>query len=162
MPNTVTVTTPSELEILITRRVDAPRRLVWKAMQEPALLRRWLLGPPGWDMTECENDLRVGGSFRQVWKHTNGDEMAMHGEYREVTPPERIVRTKTFDLGCEPQSYGQVATLILAEQAGLTVVTITLLFQTKEARDGMLASGMEHGVQASYDRLEEVLQTNAA
>ena len=157
MSNTVTVTTPSDLEIVISRRVDAPRAMVWEAMNKPELLKQWLLGPPGWEMAVCENDLRVGGSFRHLWRQEDGAELAMHGEYREVAPLERTVRTVVFDIGCEPQSHGQVVTMELTELEGTTTVTITVVYPSKEARDGMLASGMEQGVAASYDRLEALI-----
>src|SRR5687767_4916477 len=103
MQQTLNVTTPADREIVITRVFDAPRRLVWEAMSQPELLKRWLLGPPGWSMTVCENDLRVGGTFRNVWRNTEGAEMAMHGTYREVEAPERCVRTEIFDFGCPGQ-----------------------------------------------------------
>jgi uncharacterized protein YndB with AHSA1/START domain len=151
------LTTPSDREIVITRVLDAPRRLVFEAMHKPELLRRWLLGPPGWSMVVCENDMRVGGTFRHVWRDADGKEMAMRGVYREIVPPERIVRTEIFELGCDFQTGEQIATAVLSEVDGKTLLTITLLYPSKEARDGTIASGMEHGVAASYDRLEEIL-----
>src|SRR5260370_42350691 len=111
---TLTVTPPTGREIVMTRVFDAPRSLVFEAMAQPELLKRWLLGPPGWSMVVCENDLKVGGAFRHVWRRADGTEMAMRGVYREVVPPERIVRTESFDLGCDAQSGEQLATLLLA------------------------------------------------
>jgi len=154
---TLKLTMPTDREIVMTRVVDAPRSLVFEAMTRPELLQRWLLGPPGWSMLVCESDLKVGGVFRHVWRRTDGSEMAMHGVYREVVPPERIVRTESFELGCEAQSCEQLATAVLTEQDGRTMLTITLLYPSKEARDATIASGMERGVAASYDRLAEVL-----
>jgi uncharacterized protein YndB with AHSA1/START domain len=151
------VTTPTDREIVITRVFDAPRNLVFDAMAKPELLRRWLLGPPGWSMVVCENDLRVGGAFRHVWRRTDGTEMAMRGVYREVVPPERVVRTATFEFGCEAQSGEQVETLVLAEQGSKTMLTVALLYPSKEARDATIASGMERGVAESYDKLAEML-----
>jgi uncharacterized protein YndB with AHSA1/START domain len=155
------VTTPSDREIVITRTFDAPRRLVFDAMSRAELLPRWLLGPPGWTMVVCENDLRVGGAFRHEWHGQDGKEMAMHGVYREVVPPERVVRTEAFDFGCPSQMGEQLATLVLTEQGGQTLLTLTLLYPSKEARDATIASGMERGVAASYDRLEELLASPA-
>ena len=86
MRNALKVTTPTDREIVITREFDAPRELVWDAMSRPELLRRWLLGPPGWEMTVCEEDARVGGTFRWAWSGPDGAAMAMHGVYREVVP----------------------------------------------------------------------------
>jgi uncharacterized protein YndB with AHSA1/START domain len=151
------VTTPGEREIVLTRVVDAPRHLVFDAMTRPELLRRWLLGPPGWSMVVCEVDLRVGGTFRHTWRSADGKDLSMHGVFREVLPPERIVRTESFDLGCDSQAGEQLATAVLGEQGGKTTVTITVLYPSKEARDATLASGMEHGVAAGYDRLAELL-----
>src|SRR2546427_6606549 len=99
---TFTVTTPSDREILITRVFDAPRSLVFDAMTRPELLKRWLSGPPGWSMTDCASDLKVGGAFRNVWRGPDGTEMAMRGIYRDIVPPERIVRTESFEFGCQP------------------------------------------------------------
>lgn len=154
---TLIITTPTDREIVMTREFRAPRASVFDAMVKPELLRRWLLGPPGWEMVECESDLKVGGTFRHVWRHTDGNEMAMHGVYREIVPPDRIVRTESFEFGCEAQAGEQVATLMLTEQDGRTMLTLTVLYPSKEARDGAIASGMERGVTASYDRLAELL-----
>src|SRR5262249_53990184 len=157
MQNTLKVTTPGDREIVLSRVFDAPRRLVFETMARPELLQRWLTGPPGWTMTVSENDLRVGGTFRHVWRSNDGTEMAMTGVYREVGPPERIVRTESFTFGCESQKGEQLATLVLAEHGGKTYLTVTVLYPLKEARDATIASGMEHGVAASYDHLEELL-----
>jgi uncharacterized protein YndB with AHSA1/START domain len=151
------VTTPTDREIVITRVFDAPRRLVFDAMTQPELLQRWLTGPPGWSMTVCENDLRVSGAFRHVWRGPDGKEMAMRGVYREVVPPERVVRTETFEFGCDAQSGEQLGTLVLTEQGGKTTLTLTLLYPSKEARDAAIASGMERGLAAGYDRVAELL-----
>ena len=151
------VTTPSDREILITREFNAPRAKVWEALNRPDLLRKWLLGPPGWEMTECENDLKVGGTFRHAWKGPGGVALAMHGVYREISPPERVVRTETFDTGCPTQMGEQVGTLVLREENGRTYMTLTLVYPSKEARDGAVASGMEHGMEAGYQRLDEIL-----
>lgn len=154
---TLNVTTPSDREIQITRVFDAPRALVWDAMTKPELLKRWLFGPPGWSMVACEEDTRAGGEFCWAWRGPDGAEMAMRGVYREVVPPERIVRTETFEFGCDAQTGEQVGTLVLAERGGMTMLTLTLLFPSKEARDAAVASGMEHGISAGYSRLDEIL-----
>jgi uncharacterized protein YndB with AHSA1/START domain len=151
------VTTPTDREVVLTRVFNAPRRLVFDAMARPELLQRWLLGPPGWSMVHCENDMTVGGAFRHVWHGPGGAEMGMRGVYREVVPPERVVRTERFETGCAAQAGEQVGTLVLTEQGGKTTLTLTVLYPSKEARDGALASGMERGVAASYDRLAELL-----
>jgi uncharacterized protein YndB with AHSA1/START domain len=131
--------------------------MVFEAMNRPEHLRRWLLGPPGWEMVACENDAKVGGKFRYAWRNVDGSEMAMSGVYREIVPDERIVRTERFEMGCENQAGEQLGTMVFTESNGRTTVTITVLFPTKEARDGMLATGMESGMNASYARLDAVL-----
>jgi uncharacterized protein YndB with AHSA1/START domain len=158
----LTVVTPTDREIVLTRAFDAPRDLVFDAMTRPEVLRRWLGGPPGWAMVDCESDLRVGGAFRHVWRGLDGAEMAMRGVYREVVPPGRIVRTETFEFGCDAQSGEQIGTAVLTEQGGRTTLTLTLLYPSKEARGATLASGMEHGVAAGYDRLAELLAAGPA
>ncbi len=115
---TVKVSLPTDREIVITREFDVPRRLVFEAMTKPDLLSRWLLGPPGWSMVDCESDLKVGGAFLHRWRHADGKEMAMRGVYREIVTPERIVRTETFDMGCDAQSGEQLATVVLTEEGG--------------------------------------------
>lgn len=152
------VTTPTDREIVMTRAFDAPRDLVFDAMNRPELLKQWLLGPPGWSMVVCEIDLKVGGSYRHVWRRADGTEMGMGGVYREIVPPERIVRTEAFD-GYPGES---LATLVLTEQGDKTLLTLTVLYPSKEARDATLASGMERGVAASYDRLAGLLAAKPA
>jgi uncharacterized protein YndB with AHSA1/START domain len=156
MKNLLKVTTPTDREIVMTRVFNAPRKLVWQTMSKPELLKRWLFGPPGWAMTVCDDDVRVGGAFRWVWRGPDGQEMALRGVYREVVPPERMVRTESFEFGCAPQAGEQVGTLVLTEKDGQTTLTLTVVYPSKEARDGAIASGMEHGVAAGYDRLDEL------
>jgi uncharacterized protein YndB with AHSA1/START domain len=109
----------------------------------------------------CEVDQRVGGRFRHEWKNVDGTEMAMAGVYREVVEPARVTRTETFEMGCGPQAGEQVSTLALTERGGKTTVTITIRYPSKEARDATIASGMERGVAAGYDRLDGVLKSMA-
>ena len=152
---TFKVTTPSDLEIAMTRVFNAPRRLVFDALTRTELVKQWLLGPPGWTMPLCEIDLRVGGAFRYVWRHADGREMGMGGVFREIVPQERIVHTELFD---EPWYAGEaLVTNVLVEQSGKTTLTLTSRFETRETRDAVLKSGMESGVAVSYDRLEQLL-----
>ena len=159
--NKLTVAANGERELVMRRTFDAPRHLVFDAFSKPELVRQWLLGPPGWSMPVCEIDFRVGGKYRYVWRHDrNGNEMGMGGVYREIVTPERIVNTETFD---EPWYPGEaVGTLVLTEESGKTKVTQTVLYASREARDGVLQSPMESGVAASYDRLENLLVTAGA
>jgi len=152
---TLKLTTPTDREISMTRLFDAPRRLVFDAFTMPELVKRWLLGPPGWTMPVCEIDLRVGGAYRYVWRHADGKEMGMGGIYREIVPQERLVCTELFDEAWYPGEA--LVTTILAEQGGRTTLTSTMLYVWQETRDAVLKSGMERGVAASDDRLEELL-----
>jgi uncharacterized protein YndB with AHSA1/START domain len=155
-PGDLKLTTRGDREIVMTRDFNAPRTLVFDAFTKPELLKQWLLGPPGWTMPVCEIDLRVGGAYRYVWRqNSDGREMGMGGVYREISAPERVVATEKFDEAWYPGEA--VGTLVLVEQGGITTITQTLLYQSREARDAVLKSGMEKGVGASYDRLEEVL-----
>jgi len=158
----VTITTPSDLEIRIARVFNAPRSLVFEAMSKPEFVKRWCSGPPGWSMTQCDDDLRVGGAFRCAWRNEEGVEMAMSGVYREIVPPERLVRTESFEFGCDGQAGEQLATVVLTERGEQTLLTLSLLFPTKGARDATIASGMEHGVEAGYNRLDELLGAQSA
>lgn len=157
---TLKVTTPTDREIAMTRVFDAPRRLVFDAHTKPELVKRWLLGPPGWTMPVCEIDLRVGGKYRYVWRRDgDGSEMGMGGVYREIVPPQRLVHTEAFDESWYPGEA--LVTTVLVEQGGRTTLTTTMRLESREARDAVLKSGMEKGVDASYDRLEGLLATLA-
>lgn len=149
------VNTPSDREIMMTRGFNAPRRLVYDAYTKPELLKRWLLGPPGWSLDVCEVDLKVGGAYRFVWRNADGTDMGMGGVYREIVPAERLVNTQLYD---EDWTGGEtLVTLVLDEQGGKTTLTTTTLYTSREARDAALSSGMEEGVAASYDRLADLL-----
>lgn len=149
------VTTPTDREIVMTRDFAAPRRMVFEALTTPALLKRWLLGPPGWTMVVCDVDLKVGGAYRYLWRNTQGTEMGMGGVYREIASPERLVQTESFD---DSWYAGEALdTSVLVEKGGTTTLTLTVLYESKEARDTAIKSDMEKGVAASYDRLEEQL-----
>jgi uncharacterized protein YndB with AHSA1/START domain len=155
------VTTPSEREIMMTRAFAAPRNLVFDAFTKPELVKRWLLGPPGWSMPVCEIDLRVGGAYRYVWRHDrDGTTMGMGGVYHEIVAPKRLVTTERFDEAWYPGEA--VGTLVLVEQGERTTVTQTMLYESREARDAVLKSGMERGVAASYDRLDGLLASTPA
>ena len=156
-PGNLKLTTHGDREIVITRAFDAPRKLVFDALTKPKLVKRWLLGPDGWSMPVCEIDLKVGGKYRYVWRRDkDGTEMGMGGVYREIVAPERIVATEKFDQSWYPGEA--LGTFVLIEQAGKTTLTETILYESREARDGVLKSGMEKGIVASYDRLASLLE----
>ena len=147
------VATPSDREIVVTRVVAAPRRLVFDAYTIPEHVRRWMLGPEGWTMPVCEIDLRPGGTWHFVWRRADGTEMAMRGEYREIEPPELLVSTEAWG-GDWPET---INTLLLSEKDGKTTITQRMLYPSKEARDAALQTGMQDGMSESFDRLAEYL-----
>lgn len=148
-----TFATPSDTEIEVTRTVDAPRTLVFDAWTKPEHIASWMLGPPGWTMPVCEVDLRPGGSWHFVWRMTDGTEMDMHGVYREVSPPERLVSTESWG-GDWPET---VNTVVFSEDDSQTTIVITVTYPSKEARDAALATGMKSGMTQSFERLAAYL-----
>jgi uncharacterized protein YndB with AHSA1/START domain len=154
MTKPVDVTLPDDMTIRVTRAFDAPRDLIFDCHTKPELMKKWLLGPPGWTMPVCDVDLRVGGKYRHVWRSdADGSEFAIGGLYREIAAPERLVTLEHME-GMEGNALN---TLELDEAAGRTTLTVTMQFATKEARDGALASGMTDGMAMSYDRMEAVI-----
>jgi uncharacterized protein YndB with AHSA1/START domain len=157
------VTLPADEQILITRDFDAPRHLVYKAFTTPELVERWWNAKRG-EVTVAEIDLRVGGKWRYAMvvrcgSPEDGQEVGFHGEYREIVPNERIVSTETFEGLPEGVSEEQGTTLntaTFAEEDGRTTLTVLVQAPSKEARDAIIESGMEAGLQDAYDLLEEV------
>lgn len=146
------VTLPASTQIMITRQFDAPRHLVYRAWTTPDLIRRWWAGDRG-TVTSAEVDLRPGGRWRYVMTANGGFEVAFHGEYREIIPDERIVCTEVFE--GMPEA-GAVSTATFAEQDGRTTLTILVEHTSQQHRDMHLASGMEEGMNESFDHLEQV------
>ena len=157
MPSTLTVTLPSDRQIRLTREFDAPRALVFEALAKPEHVAHWLR-PMGMSMPVCEADLRPGGTWRFVHRDANANDYSFHGQFREIVPPERIVRTFEFD---GLPGHVAVETLTLDDLGGRTRLTVTSAFDSVEDRDGMLQSGMERGASESYDLLAEYLRTLA-
>jgi len=155
MVGVTTYETPTDTQVVIKRVVDAPRRIVFDAWTNPQYVPRWLLGPPGWTMPVCEIDLRPGGTWHYVWRRADGSEMAMHGSYKEVVPPERLVSTESWG----PQWPETVNTLVLAESGGRTTITLTITYPSREARDAALQTGMKDGLEQGYARLDALLTT---
>lgn len=154
-PGSLRVTAVGDREVAIVRTFDAPRRLVFEAHTNPALVRRWLLGPPGWTMVVCEIDLRVGGAYRYLWRNVDGAQMGLGGIHREIVVPERIVATQIFD---DDWTGGEaLSTLVLTERDGRTTLTNTMRYASRAARDAVLETPMEQGLAAGYDRLATVL-----
>jgi len=152
--NKLTVTTPSDREIRMTRVFDAPRDLVFEAHSSCEHLSNWW-GPRKYAFASCEVDFRPGGKWRIVHEAEGEENQGFRGEYREIVPPERI--TWTFEWEGLP-GHVSVETLTLEEHDGKTTLTSTSVYDTVEDRDGMLESGMESGAAESMDRLDEYLE----
>ena len=155
------VTQPSEREVKVTRSFRAPRALVYRAYTEPELVRRWLLGPPGWSMPVCKMDVRVGGQYRWRWRSDeNGSEFGFAGTFREVQPASRLVHTEAYDPGTVGGGYpgkDALVTVTFTEDGGVTTVTTLIDFGSKEARDAAVATGMTDGMEQSYELLDRLL-----
>jgi uncharacterized protein YndB with AHSA1/START domain len=150
-----TVTMQGDRDILITRAFNAPKHLVYRAVTEPELVKRWWNAKRG-EVTVCDIDLRVGGAWRYVMVTTDGTEVAFHGEFREIVPNERVVQTEVFEMPGLSDADANLNTCTLTEEDGRTLMTVLVHAASPESRDAQLASGMEAGMQDAYDLLEEV------
>jgi uncharacterized protein YndB with AHSA1/START domain len=151
---------PSDHEVKVTRSFKASRELVYQAYTTPALVKRWLLGPPGWAMPVCEMDVRVGGKYRWRWRNeADGKEFGFHGTFREVEAPRRLVHVEYYDAGDVggDMGSGALVTVELTEVDGVTTVTSLIDFGTKQARDAAVSTGMTDGMEKSYQLLDRVL-----
>lgn len=153
--STLTLTTPSDREIVMTRAIEAPRALVFEAHSRPDLMQRWW-GPRRYQMPVAEMDFRPGGAYHFVQRGADGQEFGFRGKFLEIVPPERIVWTFEFE---GMPGHVSVETLTLVEQGGTTALTARAVYDSQEDRDAVLSSGMEEGAAESYDRLEELLRT---
>jgi uncharacterized protein YndB with AHSA1/START domain len=154
-PKGLQISTPTDTTIVLTRTFNAPRRLVWEAMTVPVKMRRWMLAPPGWTLTVCECEVRVGGALRLAWKSEDADPiMTLQGVFTDVVPHERMVHTETMALGSGELIGSLLETHEFAEKNGVTTMRITQAYDSKDARDGAVASGMEHGMEAGYKQMD--------
>lgn len=148
---TAVVTLPTDTQILITREFNAPRHLLYRAYTTPELIKRWWSAKRG-AVTVAEVDLRVGGRWRWVMMADGDFEVAFHGEYRELVPPERIVCTEVYEGMPDGEALN---TLTLTERDGRTTLTLLVQHESQEHRDAHINSGMEAGMQDAMDLLEE-------
>ena len=152
-----TVTRTSDTEMMITRKFDAPARLVFKAWTSPELVKRWW----GFETSQwlvCEIDFRVGGRWRFVTLEKEGNlEVGFHGVYREIQAPHRIVSTEVYEGFPGTDDEGAVNTITFDEQGGVTTMTTHVKMRLKEHLDAMIQSGMESGMQISYNRMEDLI-----
>lgn len=155
------VTLQGDTDMLVTRRFDAPAALVYRAWTTPEYVKRWW-GFPTSEWLVCDIDFRVGGSWRFVIRD-QGQEVGFHGEYREIDAPKRLVSTEVYEgfpppEGTGPDDHAAVNTMTLEESDGVTTMTILTRYRQREHRDGAIASGMESGMQVSFDRMEDLVR----
>lgn len=153
------VTLPSDSQVLVKRSFNAPRALVYRAHTEPALMRRWLVGYPGWTMPVCEMDVREGGAYRWRWRQEeDGSEFGFYGVHQEVIANQRLRYTQIFDPGSlgGDMGAGTLITVDLTEENGVTTLTCLMDFGTKEARDAAMSTGMTDGMEVNYQGLERL------
>ena len=161
MPKPLEVTLPSDREVRVTRTFNAPRALVWDAHTKPELVKKWMLGPPGWTMPVCEMDVRAGGKYRWRWRNDeDGKEFGFYGTFLEVKAPARIVHDEYYDPGdvggAMPSNDPAHITLELSESGGVTTIVNVMRFVSKEARDAAVNTGMTDGMEMGYARLDDM------
>jgi len=151
----LTLTTEGDRYVVVTRYFAAPQEAVYRAHTEPALIQKWLLGPEGWTMPVCINELRPNGKFRYEWANGKGGGFHITGEFLELDPFSRIVHVERMHLP-DPTPDNHIETRFEPEGAG-TRMTMRMTLPDAETRAQMLKTGMEHGMEASYVRLETML-----
>ena len=153
----LTLKTEGDTHVVVTRHFQALPEKVYRARTEPELLKKWLLGPEGWTMPVCINDARPGGKIRYEWSDGKGAGFHLTGEYVELEPYSRIVHVERMHLP-DPTPDNHVETRFEADGAG-TLMTMRMTLPDKETREAMLATGMDQGMEASYARMEELMQS---
>jgi uncharacterized protein YndB with AHSA1/START domain len=150
----LTLKTEGDRYIVVTRRFVAPPEAVYRAHTEPELLQKWLLGPEGWAMPVCISELRPGGMIRYEWTDGKGGGFHLTGEYVVLEPFSRIVHVERMHLP-DPTPDNHVETRFAPDGSG-TVMTMRMTLPDAETRAAMLATGMEHGMEDSYARLDRI------
>ncbi len=156
-----TVHTPSESQVEVVRSFDAPVDLVWKSFTEPELVSRWMLGPPGWSMPLCEMDFRVGGKYENRFRNDEESlEFGLSGEFREIETLRKIVQDERYGLSNDGDNmaHAAVVTITFQETNGVTTVSTSIEYPSKEARDAALATGMTESMEMGYCRIDDILE----
>jgi uncharacterized protein YndB with AHSA1/START domain len=148
--------TEGDTHVVAVRRFAVPPEAVYRAHTEPALIQKWLLGPDGWTMPVCINDARPGGKIRYEWTNGKGHGFYLTGEFVELTPFSRIVHVERMHMP-DPCPDNHVVTTFEPDGRG-TLMTMRMTLPDAQTRAAMLSTGMEHGMEASYIRLETMLQ----
>lgn len=152
--NELTLTTEGDTHVVVTRRFAAPPEAVFRAHTDPELIQQWMLGPDGWTMPVCQIEARPGGTIRYEWAGPEGRGFYLTGEILELDPPHRIVHVERMHLP-DPTPDNHIETTFTADGDG-TLMVARMTLPDAETRKAMLASGMEHGMAASYDRLDRI------
>lgn len=158
--HTVTLNTPTDTRIEVERHFHAPLSKLWRAVTEPALVKQWLLGPPGWTMPVCKSDFQIGGSYEYRWRsHDNAQEFGFIGEFQQIETHARIVHTETTPPAAPSASPPpeSLVTITFTEKETATTLRTAIDYPSKQARDAALQAGMAAGMQMSYLKLDHLL-----
>ncbi len=150
----LTLETEGDRFVVVRRRFEAAPEAVYRAHLEPALIQQWMLGPDGWTMPVCVNEAKPGGKIRYEWSDGKGGGFSLTGEIVELEPPSRIVHVERMHLP-DPTPDNHIVTTFAPDGAG-TLITMRMSLPDAETRKAMLATGMEHGMERSYVRLEQI------
>jgi uncharacterized protein YndB with AHSA1/START domain len=158
----IEVTQPSDREVRVVRAFNAPRQAVWDAHTRPELMQKWCTGYSGWTLPICEMDVREGGKYRWRWRSdADGSEFGFFGTFSEVDAPSKIVHDQYFDPGdmdyAMPVGDACIITLELSEVNGVTTLSNTMKFVSKEARDQAVSTGMTDGMEVNYVHIDDML-----
>jgi uncharacterized protein YndB with AHSA1/START domain len=159
MKEATTVERISDRELVVTRTVNGPAKLVFDAWTKPELLKRWWAPKSlGVALFECEQDVRVGGKYRFAFGHNPKDPEVFTGHYTEVTPTTKLVCTQVYE---RMAAAGEaIITATFEEKDGKTRLTLSQRFPSKEALDGAVASGMERGMRETLDQLAALVESS--
>ena len=155
----MTLKTEGDTHVVVTRHFAASPEAVYHAHTDPKIIQKWMLGPDGWTMPVCINDARPGGSFRYQWKNGKGEGFHITGEFLEVVPFNKIVHVERMFLP-DPTPDNHIETRFEPNGSG-TLMTVRMTLPDAKTREDMLATGMEHGMEASYVRLEKMFPVAA-
>jgi uncharacterized protein YndB with AHSA1/START domain len=154
-PGVTSYATPTDHQVVVTRVVRAAREVAFDVFTSPKHLPHWMTGPEGWTMPVCEVDLRPGGTWHYVFRKSDGAEMDMRGSFREVKRPELVVSTERWG----PEWPETVNRIEFTERDGLTTMTMTITYPSREARDAALKTGMKDGMETSYARMDRYIES---
>jgi uncharacterized protein YndB with AHSA1/START domain len=150
----LTLKTEGDTHVVVVRHFAAPPEAVYRAHTDPKLVQQWMLGPEGWSMPVCRCEARVGGQIRYEWSDGKGRGFYLTGEFLELEPFSRIVHVERMHMP-DPTPDNHVETTFVEDGSG-TLMTMRMTLPNADTRAAMLATGMEHGMEASYARLERL------